>query len=311
MLVYLFFSLLINTGLLLGYRAVAKRTLFFDQPGGEKGHGRATLTGAGLIFGLSFAVLAGASLPMAALAVLAAASIGFVDDLFGLPVWPRLIIYTIAAFLIAQTATLNWAALLLAALFLLAWANAYNFMDGINGMATVYGLVLLLSLQLLPKQGLPLAETGLMGALLAFALFNFRRRALCFAGDAGSIGLSLALGCCCLQYWSGCNTLYLFALPALYAVDTFLTLLYRLRRRQPLLAPHRTYLYELIAYRRQVDHRLISLAYGSLQAIINLLAIGLLRPLDWPGQMLGLLLIYSGLLWLGVRIRAWAEAGEA
>jgi hypothetical protein len=66
MLVYHFFSLLINTGLLLGYRAMAKRTLFFDQPGSKKGHDRATLSGAGLIFGLSFVALAGASLPLAA-----------------------------------------------------------------------------------------------------------------------------------------------------------------------------------------------------------------------------------------------------
>ncbi|MDV7402615.1 hypothetical protein RZS08_64935, partial [Arthrospira platensis SPKY1] len=87
-------------------------------------------------------------------AIMLTTVIGFWDDSSGLPVWPRLLIYTVAALMIGQ-AVFAWPALLLAALFLLAWANAYNFMDGINGMAAVYGIVFLLSLWALPRPQVP------------------------------------------------------------------------------------------------------------------------------------------------------------
>jgi UDP-GlcNAc:undecaprenyl-phosphate/decaprenyl-phosphate GlcNAc-1-phosphate transferase len=174
-------------------------------------------------------------------------------------------------------------------------------MDGINGITAVYAAVFFGSLALIP-----LAEhthryitiaviPGMLAAILAFAWFNFRKKALCFAGDVGSISLALIMAWAFLTYWQGHSTLYLLLFPALYAVDSVMTIAIRLYRRENIFQAHRSHLYEILANEASWDHRAVATLYGSLQLGINLLAIYVIAPLPTPQQLLVTVLLYLAL----------------
>ena len=74
--------------------------------------------------------------------------------------------------------------------------NFYNFMDGINGITGAYSVAVLLPLLYL-NPSLHFVADGFLEitliAVLIFCFFNFRKKAKCFAGDVGAVGLALIL----------------------------------------------------------------------------------------------------------------------
>src|SRR5690606_19570034 len=72
--------------------------------------------------------------------------------------------------------------------------NAYNFMDGINGITGLYSVVVLASLQYVNLYVTPFIHPDMIWlpilACLVFLYFNFRIKAKCFAGDVGSISMA-------------------------------------------------------------------------------------------------------------------------
>ena len=70
---------------------------------------------------------------------------------------------------------------------MIGWVNAFNFMDGINGITVLYALTAIVSFAYLPinKASLPLLVTMALSCI-AFGLFNVRKKAKTFAGDVGS-----------------------------------------------------------------------------------------------------------------------------
>jgi UDP-N-acetylmuramyl pentapeptide phosphotransferase/UDP-N-acetylglucosamine-1-phosphate transferase len=75
--------------------------------------------------------------------------------------------------------------------------NIYNFMDGINGMTGGYSLVVLLSLLYVNNYYLEFIDNDLLIYIIMadviFCLFNFRRQAVCFAGDVGSLTMGFII----------------------------------------------------------------------------------------------------------------------
>ena len=72
--------------------------------------------------------------------------------------------------------------------------NAYNFMDGINGITGLYSIAVLASLQYVNLTYGSFVHPDLiwypMLASVVFLFFNFRKRARCFAGDVGSVAIA-------------------------------------------------------------------------------------------------------------------------
>src|SRR5690606_24003284 len=72
--------------------------------------------------------------------------------------------------------------------------NAYNFMDGINGITGLYSLAVLGGLQYVNLKQIPFIEPDMiwlpMLSCIVFLFFNFRKQAKCFAGDVGSITIA-------------------------------------------------------------------------------------------------------------------------
>jgi len=154
--------------------------------------------------------------------------------------------------------------------------NAYNFMDGINGITACYSLAVG-GLLLIVNQRIHFVEQdflifSLIGVLV-FAFFNFRNKAICFAGDVGSVTIAyillFALGLLILKT---SDLIYILFL-AVYGVDTVWTILGRLYRKENIFKAHRSHLYQFLGNEVGINKLLISFSYGIIQFFVGCLVI--------------------------------------
>lgn len=150
--------------------------------------------------------------------------------------------------------------------------NVYNFMDGINGITGGYSLVVLGALAYLNEYRIRFVESQFLWivgiAVVVFCLFNFRKRAKCFAGDVGSVEIAFVilflLGKLILM--TG-DPGYLILL-SVYGVDSILTIIHRLLLHENIALPHRKHLYQLMANELHIPHVVVSFFYMFLQGLI-------------------------------------------
>lgn len=150
--------------------------------------------------------------------------------------------------------------------------NAYNFMDGINGITGSYSIAVLLPLIYLNVSDdfISLNYLYVVGlSLLVFCFFNFRKKAKCFAGDVGSISMAFillfALGKLILQT----GDLSYLTFLAVYGADAVLTICHRIQLHENLGKAHRKHAYQLMANELKISHIKVSLIYMALQLIIS------------------------------------------
>jgi len=216
----------------------------------------ATLIAAVTVIG--FAGAAEMKIPVAAFgATLFIAAVGFADDVHPIPVVPRLLLQglAVAAVILAAPESLRivpacplWlerGLLLLAALW---FVNLVNFMDGLDLMTVAEivpvtgALVLLGWLAELPPPA-TVAAAALFGAMLGFAPFN-RPVAKIFLGDVGSLPIGLLAGWCLLELAWHQQFAAALLLPLYYLADATVTLVRRIRKREPFWAAHRSHFYQ-------------------------------------------------------------------
>jgi UDP-N-acetylmuramyl pentapeptide phosphotransferase/UDP-N-acetylglucosamine-1-phosphate transferase len=157
---------------------------------------------------------------------------------------------------------------------LLYFVNAWNFMDGSNGMITVQALVIAVAVGTWPGQeaGLRLAALLLAGACAGFLPFNFPK-ARVFLGDSGSYLLGSAVFVLLLaSCGAGVMTpVQALLLASVFLLDTALTLVRRLLRGRPFWRAHREHLFQF-AVRKGHSHARVALAYAAATAVAWLLA---------------------------------------
>lgn len=235
--------------------------------------------------------------------------ISFSDDLMGIPVPFRLFAQSLAvSMLLVQAGTFpinGWVfpALLLVGVSIL---NAYNFMDGINGITAFYSLVTVGTLWYLQRDDItgdsPISYPSVFVALLVFSFFNARPTAICFAGDVGSTGMGFILFYSLLTVINERHTYLPLLLLAVYGTDSLLTIIYRINMRQNIFQGHRTHLYQLMVGRRGWPHLGVATGYALVQAGINGL---ILWALDWPAvhQFILAGLVLSSLSFVYIALR--------
>ena len=209
-------------------------------------------------------------------ASLAMAVVGGLDDVWDVAATPRLGAQTVIALALAAGAGLalplfgpDHAALSVAVsvFWLIGMTNAYNFMDGINGIASVEAIVASGTLALLAfRHGDGEAAAILMavlGACAGFLPWNFPSGSI-FMGDTGSGMLGLALGALILRVATRPIDLVTGTLPLLpFLLDAGATLLARVWRREHILTPHRSHYYQrLVAL--GYSHTAVTAVWGSL-----------------------------------------------
>ena len=272
--------------------AYARRCGMLDQPGERRSHATATPRGGGV--GIAVALLLAMCLlggwvdagwwPIAG-GLLLVAGVGWGDDHRPLPIALRLGAHALAGVALAWGLHLQDAGLpaVLAALVLVpVLVNAWNFMDGINGLAASQALLCATGFAVVLGDGWRLLALVLAAACLGFLPFNFPR-ARVFLGDVGSGGLGylvaalLAAGFAArpMAWWP------LLLLPPLAMLaDTGLTLLWRIRRRERWWQAHVQHAFQ--RWSRHRGHAWVCAAY----AVWTFAAVALmLAALHWPARI--------------------------
>lgn len=233
------------------------------------------------------------------------AAISYIDDRQGLSVIVRLMVHGLAALLIVfsdfvDTRHSVWVAAGSVG-YVLWMTNAYNFMDGADGLAggmavigfSAYGYAAFAA----HADTLAAMSLILAAAAGGFLLFNFPP-AKVFMGDVGSIPLGFLAAVLGLTGWELKAWPWWFPVLVFspFLVDASLTLLWRLLRRERFWEAHRSHYYQRLI-RMGWGHRRTALAEYAVMAGVSLSAVAGLR-LESPTQLLilaGWLLAFAGM----------------
>ncbi len=257
------------------YFYIADKCNIIDKPNLRSSHTSVTLRGGGIIFLVSawlYSAFYGFNYPWFLVGLTAIAGISFIDDIRSVPNKIRLVVHFASMLCMFQDfgiiSAQGWWLIPLALILCVGIINAYNFMDGINGITGGYSLAVLIPLMYIngefPFIDMNFIIVAILGVLV-FNVFNFRKKAKCFAGDVGSVGIAFiilfALGK--LIILSG-NFTYIMLL-AVYGVDSVLTIIHRIMLHENLGEAHRKHVYQLMANELKVPHIAVSFIYMLLQ----------------------------------------------
>lgn len=262
----------------LFYFKVADKYNIIDKPNERSSHTRITLRGGGVIFyfgALVYFLTSGFEYPWFMLALTFVAIISFIDDIRSTSQKLRLVFHFSAmALMFYQWGlfSLSWWWIIIALIICIGIINAYNFMDGINGITGGYSLVVLLSLAYINEEVTPFVEQELIYtvimSVLVFCFFNFRKKARCFAGDVGSVSIAFILLFLLGKLIIQTGDFSWIILLSVYGVDSVLTIIHRLMLHENIGLPHRKHLYQLMANELRIPHVVVSVIYMVLQFLI-------------------------------------------
>jgi UDP-GlcNAc:undecaprenyl-phosphate/decaprenyl-phosphate GlcNAc-1-phosphate transferase len=202
----------------------------------------------------------------------------------------------------------------LTVLWVVAITNAFNLIDGLDGLAAgsalfstlVFFVVALVSHSWLGS----LMSVALAGAILGFLRFNFNPATI-FLGDSGSLFIGFLLSALALAGAQKAPTFVAVAIPVvsfgLPILETALSILRRLIAGRPIFTADREHIHhKLLAM--GFSHREVVIVLYAVSAVFALLSLFLL----WPtGSTLGLVLAVVGTgIWLGIQHLNYPEFGE-
>lgn len=270
--------LLVLLAIELFYFKIADKCNIIDKPNQRSSHTKITLRGGGIIFyfgALAYFLTNHFEYPWFMLALTLVSFISFVDDVRSVKQGTRLLFHFAAmALMFWQWGlfSLWWGWIIIALIVCTGIINAYNFMDGINGITGGYSLVILAALAYVNQFMVPFVEESLidtvMISVLVFCFFNFRQKAKCFAGDVGSVSIAFILLFLIGKLVIVTEDLSWIVLLAVYGVDSVLTIVHRLMLHENIGLPHRKHLYQLMANELKVPHVVVSLVYMAVQAVV-------------------------------------------
>lgn len=276
-----------------------------DKPNERSSHTSVTLRGGGIIFyiaALLYFILSGFQYPWFFLGLTMMTIISFLDDVFTLSNKLRLFVHFSSVLLMAYQLDLfemPWYFLLIGFVVMVGVINAYNFMDGINGITACYSLAVAGLLLLVNRQVAFIDPDLLIYIILGvavFAFFNFRTKAKSFAGDVGSVAIAyillFALGTLILTTGEFIYILFL----TVYGIDAVWTIIQRLLRKENIFQAHRSHLYQYLGNEAGVNKLLVSFSYGALQFLIGLLVI------QFAQQDISAQLVFAASLLIGLSI---------
>jgi UDP-N-acetylmuramyl pentapeptide phosphotransferase/UDP-N-acetylglucosamine-1-phosphate transferase len=260
------------------YFKIALHFKIIDKPNARSSHQVPTIRGGGIIFILGvllFYFWHGYRLPYLLVALLISGIISFVDDVRTLPNWVKFAAHAVSVILIFRECEiltiLHPLYLLVIGVLAIGIINAYNFMDGINGITGLYSLAVIIPL-FITEQDETTRSLQLFSimALIVFNYFNTRVKAVCFAGDVGSIGMSILIVYLLIQRIVQTSDFTYIGMLLIYGIDSCYTILHRVIQRENIFKPHRKHLYQFLSNEKKMSQLLVSFIFASLQFIISL-----------------------------------------
>ena len=298
--------LLLNIVSLILYYRIAIRFDIIDQPNERSSHDYVTVRGAGIIFlitGLFWALYSPGQHLYIFIGLASIGLISLLDDIFTLPNKFRFAVHVFSALLVFLDVGLfssNIFIILSALVLYLGWINAYNFMDGINGITSFYTLSILILLFIAfrdfsPNYSFLVVFLGI--SVLVFMTLNVRARALAFCGDVGAVVLAYLIGFLVITLIISTGKIEYIIFVCVYGIDTSMTIIRRIRRGENIFQAHRSHLYQLLTNELNWHYLTVSLVYSFLQLGISIILLFVLQAIPHYS-----LLVAAGLLLLTITI---------
>ncbi len=255
-------------------------------------------------------------------------ALGLCDDLRPLPPWVKFSVQGMAACLLFAGGLrvghipllfgehhFSWMLELpLTIVWVLAVTNAFNLIDGLDGLAAgsaLFSTLVVFVVSLLTQSHLiSLLTLALAGAILGFLRFNFNPATI-FLGDCGSLFIGFILSAVALEGAQKAPTIVAVAIPVvsfgLPILETALSVLRRFISGKPLFTADREHIHHKLL-ERGFTHRQVVIVLYAVSALFGLLSLFLL----WPGgSSVGLVLAVLGLgVWIGVQHLGYLEFDE-
>ena len=288
------------------YFRIADKYNIIDKPNERSSHTSITLRGGGIIFyigALLYFIMSGGEYPWFMLGLTMITAISFVDDIKPISQLPRLIVqFTSMALMFYQWGLFDglWWIAIIALVVCTGIINAYNFMDGINGITGGYSLVVLCALAYVNARMIEFVEPSLIYtmicAVVVFNSFNFRKKAKCFAGDVGSVSIAFVVMFLIGKLMISTMDFSWTILLVIYGVDSVMTILHRIQLKENIGKPHRKHLYQIMANEMKIPHVVVSLTYMIIQAA---LVVGYIYCYNYGYWYLAATCIVLGLAYIG------------
>ena len=255
-------------------------------------------------------------------AALVVFAVGLIDDVLGLKPWQKLVGQLAAIGLaywsgvsissVAGRTLDNWWAVPLTIVWLLACTNAFNLVDGLDGLAAGVGffatLTMLTAALIQQNFALACATLPLAGCLLGFLFYNFNP-ATVFLGDCGSLLIGFLLGCYSIVWSQKSITLLGMTAPfmalSIPLADALLAVARRFLRHQRIFD----------ADRGHIHHRLIDRGLTPRRAVLMIYAIcGVAATLSLVQTLthnlyfsLLILALFCCVAWIGIGYLRYSE----
>jgi UDP-GlcNAc:undecaprenyl-phosphate GlcNAc-1-phosphate transferase len=205
-------------------------------------------------------------------------AVGLADDIWNLKPWQKLCGQVAAAAVaylagvrmlhIAEHQLPPWLSLTLTIFWLVGCTNAFNLIDGADGIAAGVGffatLTTLLVAILQNHFTLQVATVPLAACLLAFLAYNFSPASI-FLGDCGSLSIGFLLGCYGVLWVEKCSTLLGLTAPVIAfcvpLLDTWLAMARRFVRHRPLMGADQSHIHHQLLARGFTPRRVAITIY--------------------------------------------------
>ncbi|MBI3090862.1 MAG: hypothetical protein HYY96_09365 [Candidatus Tectomicrobia bacterium] len=299
-------------------RRWAVRLGVFDYPGGRKLHAKPIPLLGGvsvfLAFSLTVALATGAGLlapkqHLVRALLLVAPSLfllGVIDDLRGVSARAKLLVQGLAALsltllgwrirtlgvpFLAETIELGWLSIPITILWVVGITNAFNLIDGLDGLATGAAFIVALSIGgiafMNQDTALLLVAAILAGAAIGFLRYNFNPASI-FLGDSGSLFLGFVVSTITIEGSLRSATIVSILTPILCLgiplTDTLLSMVRRFLKATHLLDLSRQGKLRVLFYgsksmfeadRDHIHHRLLKLGLSHRRTVLSLYAVSL------------------------------------
>jgi UDP-GlcNAc:undecaprenyl-phosphate GlcNAc-1-phosphate transferase len=252
-------------------------------------------------------------------------AIGLADDLRGVKPWQKFAVQIAAAYIafwggiqitgVAGLSIPAWLSLPLTLVWLAGCSNAFNLIDGVDGLAAGAALfatlTMLLGAFLHGNMGLALAATPLAGALLGFLRYNFNPASI-FLGDAGALTLGFVLGCYGVIWSQKSATVLGMTAPllalAVPILDTLVAMGRRFLRGQPIYQADRGHIHHRLLERGLTPRRVALLLYAVCGAAAGFSLIASVSRNQFKGLII---VMFCAAAWMGLQHLGYVEFGVA
>jgi Fuc2NAc and GlcNAc transferase len=277
------------------FRRWCLRFQLVDIPNERSSHTIPTPRGGGIVIVimtilayLVFGYLAGTINWFFVLGSFLIAFISWLDDLISINSLWRFLVHAVSAALVIYGVGVfsfeneffkefTWIFYVLTFLWIVWLTNAYNFMDGIDGIAATQaitaGIGWSLFAFLADVSSIAMFAAVIVAANLAFILHNWSPAKI-FMGDVGSafLGFTFAVMPLLFLEIKSNSEAFPFAICALsiFLFDSVLTFLRRVFNREPFWKAHRSHIYQRLTINGK-SHQYVTLLYGILSVVVIML----------------------------------------